>query len=162
MRAIPVLAALSLALGACTQADPPAPVPQVDEAYFRCKVQPVVTKWCSSFACHGDARRYFHVFARNRLRAGGTESERNAPLTDAEREANFEAARAMLGQGGDPGMLLLKPLEQDAGGYFHRGATLFGGGNVFSSQDDPEYQVLVQWASGAKEDPACIEPGSTQ
>jgi len=159
MRAL-VFAVASLLL-ACTQADPPAPVPQVDEAFFRCSVQPVVTKWCSSFACHGDARRYFHVFARNRLRAGGTEAERNAPLTDAERAANFAAARAMLDPNGG-GMLLMKPLEQDAGGYFHRGATLFGGGNVFRSADDPEYQTLVEWASGAKEDPACVEPGSNE
>jgi hypothetical protein len=31
---------------------------------------------------------------------------------------------------------------------------------VFTTKDDPEYQVLVSWVQGAKEDPACIEPGS--
>jgi hypothetical protein len=143
---------------ACTDVNPPAPQAQVDEAFFRCDVQPVVTKWCSSFACHGDARRYFHVFARNRLRAQGTEAERNAALTQEEMTANFESARAMLANG----LLTQKPLEQDAGGYFHRGATLFGEGNVFSSKDDPEWKVLSDWASGKKEDPACVEPGSLQ
>jgi hypothetical protein len=144
----------------CTQANPPAPQAQVDEAFFRCDVQPVVTKWCSSFACHGDARRYFHVFARNRLRAQGTESERNAALTQEEMTSNFESARAMLSPDGGASLFLQKPLEQDAGGSFHRGATLFGQGNVFASQNDPEWRVLSDWAAGKKEDPACIEPGS--
>ena len=147
-----------LLLTACTEVNPPAPQPQVDEAFFRCDVQPVVTKWCSSFACHGDARRYFHVFARNRLRAQGTEAERNAPLTPAEMTANFESARAMLADG----LLTQKPLEQEAGGYFHRGATLFGEGNVFASESDPEWRVLNDWAAGKKEDPTCVELGSTQ
>jgi len=151
-------ALIFLALTACTEVNPPAPQPQVDEAFFRCDVQPVVTKWCSSFACHGDARRYFHVFARNRLRAQGTEAERNAPLTQEEMTSNFESARAMLADG----LLTKKPLEQDAGGYFHRGATLFGEGNVFASENDPEWRVLNDWAAGKKEDPTCVELGSTQ
>jgi len=151
-------ALIFLALTACTEVNPPAPQPQVDEAFFRCDVQPVVTKWCSSFACHGDARRYFHVFARNRLRAQGTEAERNAPLTQEEMTANFESARAMLADG----LLTKKPLEQDAGGYFHRGATLFGEGNVFASENDPEWRVLNDWAAGKEEDPTCVELGSTQ
>lgn len=145
-----------LFLTACTDVNPPAPQAQVDEAFFRCDVQPVVTKWCSSFACHGDARRYFHVFARNRLRAQGTEAERNAPLTREEMTANFESARAMIAND----LFTKKPLEQDAGGYFHRGATLFGEGNVFANESDPQWRVLSDWAGGKKEDPACVEPGS--
>ena len=74
--------------------------------------------------------------------------------------ANFESARAMLSPDGGPSLFLQKPLEQDAGGAFHRGATLFGQGNVFASQNDPEWRVLSDWAAGKKEDPACIEPGS--
>lgn len=136
------------------------PLPELDEAYFRCRVQPVLTKDCSAFGCHGDARRYFRVFARNRLRYGGTEEERNAFLRDSERAANFDSARAMVSATDpDSSLLLLKPLNQPAGGYYH-GARLQGTTDVFETRDDPEFKILAAWVGGAKEDPACIEPGS--
>jgi len=142
----------------------PLPVAAVDEAYFRCRVQPILTKSCAAFACHGDGRRYYRVFARNRLRLGGEETTRNAPLGSDERQANFRAASVLL----DPvaptspteSWLVGKPLEQAAGGLYHRGALVFNGGNVFGTRDDPDFATLVAFANGAKEDPACIEPGS--
>ncbi len=161
-----------LALG-CTQSglDAPAPVPALDEPYFRCHVQPVVTQYCSAFACHGDARRYFHVYARNRLRlvpAGldrvAEEQLRNSQLTGDERLSNFEAARAMVDAASpDTSWLLLKPLESSAGGYYHRGALIFNEGNVFATKADPGFVVLSSWVNGAVEpDRNCIEPGSDQ
>lgn len=57
-------------------------------------------------------------------------------------------------------MFLLKPLEQQAGGLFHRGAELFGGGDVYLTPADPDFVTLRSWVEGAKEDPKCIEPGS--
>jgi hypothetical protein len=134
----------------------PKPLAPLDEPYFRCHVQPVLTKSCAAFACHGDARRYFHVFARNRLRLQGAEKDRNAALSDTERAANFEAALGFVD--GDGSLLLSKPLE----GTFHRGAEIFGGGNVFANADDPDWKTLNAWTQGAKEDPACVEPGSDQ
>lgn len=135
----------------------------LDEAYFRCDVQPVLTKSCAAFACHGDARRYFHVFSRNRLRAQGEEQDRNAPLTETERASNFEAARAMVDASHpEASWLLMKPLDMSGGGYFHRGGEIFGGGNVFSTKDDPDFQVLDAWTKGKTADPACVEPGSDQ
>jgi hypothetical protein len=137
------------------------PLVDLDEPYFRCHVQPVLTKSCSAFVCHGDARRFFNVFARNRLRMQGTEKDRNAPLSDKERAANFEAARAFVDSASpDSSWLFVKPLEQSAGGYFHRGAIIYGGGNVFANRDDPDFKTLQAWAQGAKEDAACVEPGS--
>ncbi len=62
----------------------------------------------------------------------------------------------------DDSLLLLKPLEQSAGGYFHRGADLYGQGNVFASRADSDFVLLSAWAHGATEDPRCIEPGSDQ
>lgn len=132
----------------------------LDEPYFRCRVQPVLTKSCSAFACHGDARRYFHLFGRNRLRSAGTEEERNAFMRAEERAFNFDAARAMANaENPDKSLLLLKPLGAVSGGYFH-GALDFGTSNVFINKDDPDYKTLAAWVGGAKEDPACIEPGS--
>lgn len=151
-----------LSLGSCQSGlDDPRPLAHLDEPYFRCKVQPILTKSCAAFTCHGDANRYFHVFARNRLRVTGTEKDRNAQLRSSERAANFEAARAMVDTGDvDSSLLLLKPLESTAGGYYHRGAEIFGGGNVFPSRDDPDFKVMADWVHGGREDAQCVEPGS--
>jgi len=142
----------------CQPLDQPRSLPSLDEPYFRCRVQPILGRSCAAFACHGDGLRYFRVFARNRLRMTGKEGDRNAALSDAERAANFESARAMI----DGDFLLRKPLASEVGGYFHRGAEIFGEGNVFADTNDPDYRTLAAWLSGAKEDPACIEPGSDQ
>jgi hypothetical protein len=142
--------------------DAPAVRAPLDEPFFRCNVQPVLAKNCSTFACHGDDSRYFRVYARNRLRYGiAGEAERNAKLNDHERRFNYESARAYVESGGDS-LLLKKPLEAKAGGFFHRGATKYAGGNVFATADDPEYRVLVDWTMGKTADPACIAPGEDQ
>ncbi len=148
-------------LGAPSQPLEPEPL---DFATFRCRVQPVLTQNCGTFACHGDARRFFVLFGRNRLRLGGAETERNAPLSTEEIEHNYLAASAMIDPS-DPerSPLLLKPLEPAAGGWFHVGATRFGGANVFESTDDRQYRVLRDWAMGLRDpsiDDGCIEPGS--
>lgn len=161
-----VLAALTSALGAATACrtdlDDPAPAIALDEAWFRCRVQPVLAKSCAMNACHGDGRRYFRVFARNRLRlAIPSEIQRNAPLTDAERRANFDAAAALVDANDpDESMLLKKPLSPALGGYYHRGAELFGGGDVWTEASDPDLAAVRDWIHGRKEDPACVEPGS--
>jgi len=156
------LAALALASG-CVQAgiEDPAPEPKLDEAYFRCKVQPKLTKSCAAFACHGSGDRYFRLYARNRLRDGGTEAERNALLRDSERAHNFASARAFVDAAQlDQSLLLMKPLDQAAGGFYHGGATEFGKGDVYLTRDDPDFKILVAWVNGQTEDPSCIEPGS--
>ena len=159
----PALALVALMAAGCQPALDAAGQPAtLDEPYFRCRVQPVLTKYCSTFACHGDGARFFTVFARNRLRLAGDESERNAFLRPEERAFNYRAAIGMVDVE-DPGesLLLRKPLEEAAGGWYHVGADEpFGGGDVFASADDPEYRALVEWVEGATEDPACVEPGS--
>lgn len=156
------LAVLALApMTACqSNLDASAPLPGLDEAYFRCRVQPVLTKSCGAFACHGDAKRFFYFFSRDRLRLGGTEAERNAFMRDSERAFNFNAARAFVNaEEPENSLILRKPLEQSAGGYYH-GAVPLGASNVFPNKEDPDYKTLAEWVSGAKEDPACVEPGS--
>jgi hypothetical protein len=159
------LAVAGACASACTAqglSDPRA-LAQPDLAYFRCKVQPVLAKSCAAFLCHGDGRRFFRVFARNRLRSAGTEADRNAPLRAEELQANYDAARAFIDPGDpDHSFLLMKPLDASAGGWFHRGAQIFGQGNVFASQQDPDYQTLSGWVRGAQGDPTCVEPGSSQ
>jgi hypothetical protein len=157
-----VLALALPALAAC-QSDLAAPLTpaELDRPYFNCKVQPVLTKYCAQQACHGDAKRYFRLYARNRLRDDADEAQRNAFMRPEERAHNYEAARAFVDlQRPDRSLLLRKPIEPDAGGYFHRGATLYGGDNVFPDPTDPDYQIIAQWIDGATESPTCQEPGS--
>jgi hypothetical protein len=164
MRRLLVAPLVALAC-ACTSSglQDPRTLAQPDADYFRCQVQPILAKSCAAFACHGSGLRYFRVFARNRLRSSGTEADRNAALRPEELQANYDAARAFV-DASDPdhSFLLMKPLDGSAGGWFHRGAQIFGEGNVFMTTDDPDYQVLSQWVHGAPGDPACIEPGSAQ
>ena len=150
-------------------------ISSLDEAYFRCKVQPILTKSCAAYACHGSSVRYFKLFGRNRLRLGGSIAKLNAPMTAGERSWNYDAARAMVNTASpDDSYLLLKPLDASAGGlvlggsaqiekggYYHGGETFFAKGNVFLTRTDPDFIVLDKWAHGEKaEDQACIEPGS--
>jgi hypothetical protein len=155
------LLALALLVAGC-QADLDAPREQLalDRPYFDCKVQPVITKLCSGLACHGDDRRFFHVFGRNRDRLGDTAD--NALVLQDERDHNYAAALAVV-DADDPehSEMLMKPLAEAAGGWFHRGAELYDGGDVFSSADDADYKVIVDWIGGATEMTTCEEPGST-
>lgn len=153
---------LALGLPSCLDdLDAAAPPPALDEPFFHCRVQPVLTKNCSAFLCHGDPQRYFRVYARNRLRLGGTEETRNGFLREEERAFNFASARAFvtLGQPNES-LLLRKVLDPAAGGDYHGGAEEYGQGNVFESQDDSEFKTLVLWVQGQTEDPTCSEPGS--
>lgn len=162
---VALLASLALLLGGgCKKLDGSAPFAPLDRPFFDCKVQSVVTKLCSGFACHGDAARYYTVFARNRLRFGGTEDDRGATMKQIERDFDFNAARIYVDlEDRANSQLLMKPLEEAAGGSFHRGAEIFAKGDVFASRDDPDFKVLQDWiVNGATEQPDCIEPGSDE
>jgi hypothetical protein len=161
------IAILALALattGCLASPDEARTEADLDEPYFRCNVQPILTRSCSMFACHGNGRRFFVIYARNRLRLGiDGEAERASFLTDDEREHNFLAAQALVVPGQpDQSPLLMKPLDPIAGGWYHVGGDEpFHGGDPFSTADDPDYQTLRAWAMGARaSDPDCIEPGS--
>lgn len=158
---IRVIAALSLLAGCAGDLADPAELPPLDEPFFRCEVQPIMTRSCGAFACHGDGERYLRIFGRNRLRLDGDESTRNALMSDAERAHNFDAVRAYVDLSApEDSLLLAKALDQQAGGNYHGGATEFDQGDVFLDTDDPDYQTLLSWIEGATQDPSCIEPGS--
>ena len=133
-------------------------LPSVDEAYFRCNVQPIVTKSCSMFLCHGDTARYYTVFARNRLRFGV--DERNAEMIEPEWRFAYDATRAHIDRDDpDDSLLLKKPLDESAGGYFHGGATEFGQGDVYLSTDEEDYRTLLAWVNGATASADCSVAG---
>jgi hypothetical protein len=153
------LVLIAISLAACIE-NPPRAI-SLDRKYFECQVQPVLDKSCSQNACHGDARRPFHVFARNRMRVVGTNVQRDLPLSTEELDANFTNALGFASPDDPPkSWLLMKPLDERAGGYFHRGQDLFGGDDVFVSTDDPDYERLLGWISGAAEQPDCVYAGT--
>ena len=142
----------------CQDLTEPAPFQPLDRAFFDCEVTDVITKTCAGFQCHGDATRYFTIFTRNRLRYGGTEEERGVKLRSIEAEFNYNATLAHVNSDEpERSLLLLKPLEQSAGGYFHRGAEIFAGGDVFRDREDRDFLVLSDWVNGATADPSCRE-----
>ena len=153
-----------LALAACQDnLDAPLEEPALDRPFFDCKVQPTLTKFCGALACHGDPQRFFHLFSRNRNRLDDSPMQLNVVMTQAERDHNYAATLAVVDtEDPDRSELLLKPLAEEAGGWFHRGAELYKGGDVFASTNDPDYQVLAQWIAGATEVATCQEPGSSQ
>jgi hypothetical protein len=155
---------LSLFCSGCTSENPALELPALDRDLFRCEVAPVLAKQCSAPACHGSGDRYYRLYARNRLRYGVDELDRADPLTPFELVANYDATRALVVGLGRPedAMLLRKPLEPAAGGYYHGATRVFRaqGHNVFSSLADPEYATLERWARGAAGDPTCVDPGA--
>jgi hypothetical protein len=157
---IPIAAALVVAATGCEALDEPAALPVLDEAYFRCNVQPIIVKSCSAFVCHGDTARFYRVFGRNRLRYALPSDERNVALSAEELAFNHQSAAAYVNlEDPESSLLLLKPLDQEAGGYYHGGATEYGAGDVWMSKDEDDYKTVLAWVKGAKEDESCTAPG---
>ena len=63
---------------------------------------------------------------------------------EEESRKNFEAVRRVVVPGSLKSMLLVHPLAEQAGGdFFHNG------GKHWTSQNDPEWQVLKTWVVGS-------------
>jgi hypothetical protein len=134
----------------------PAAVPSLDETKFHCHVEPLLIRDCSYLACHGNAGFPLRIYSVGKLRAGdaSTLEARTAPLTDAERHANFLSAAAFAfgGVAPDDNLLLRKPMPTEAGGYEHLG------GATFTGPDDTRAAALRSWLAGTST--VCLpEPG---
>jgi hypothetical protein len=146
-----------LLLAGCASDDLTAarPVPALDVPFFRCQVQPVLVARCAFLACHGSGTRYLRVYAPNRLRENVPPAMRNQPLTSAEEAANLASASGFVGDESHEAWLLAKPLDQNAGGLFHRGQDLYGGDDVFVTRSDPGYQLIDRWIQGETAPASC-------
>ena len=149
---------VAVALVACSQdgLDAERSAAVLDRAMFRCRVQPVLVARCAFPACHGSNQRPLRVFARQRLRLEVPPDRREADLTQEEEEANYERALAFAGDASTPPLLLAKPLEGRAGGFYHRAKDLYGDLDVFATADDPGYRHLADWIAGGADDPGCV------
>ena len=114
---------------------------ELDFEYYKTQVQPVFLEKRPGFTrcvvCHAGEQR-----------VGFLEELSPDAMTwdDAQSRRNFESVSKLVVPG-DPlaSRLLMHPLEPTAGGdEFHNG------GRQFSSQDDPQFKVIVAWVQGQK------------
>jgi hypothetical protein len=133
------------------------PLEPLDEATFRCTVEPILIRDCSYPACHGNAQFPFRIYSVGKLRDPNAVdssklTQRTSPLTAGaacgqstdERHANYLAALAFTHGGVPPlsNLLLRKPLPATAGGFEHVG------GAIFDGDQDPRAAAIFAWLSG--------------
>jgi hypothetical protein len=153
------LCASALIFAHCGLDNPPTDAPAVTEEYFRCAVEPVLVRECSSPACHGYSERRLRVLAPGRMRMADeyaaarqlitlddVEEGIQPALTGNEQRFNFLQARGFARGPVDESQLLTRPLATAAGGTVHVSRL---GGDVFTSKSDPGYVVLRSWLNGA-------------
>jgi hypothetical protein len=132
-------------------------LPHLDEHYFRCEVQPSLTKSCAFMDCHGNDERPLRIYAQQRFRLGIDWLDYEAPLTTEELAANLQAVRGFVGtRSGYTDLLSEKPLDVRAGGVFHRAAELYGSEDVYLSTSEHGYLRLRAFIEGATAEPDCI------
>jgi hypothetical protein len=150
---------IALAVAGCVQSDISAkrPLPEADEHFYRCEVQPVLAARCAFMDCHGTPERALSIYAEQRYRLGIDWREYETPITADELAANFRAVRGFFARdGSETDQLSEKPLDTRAGGLFHRGKDLYGAEDVFVSRDDPGYRILRDFIAGATRAPGCV------
>ena len=141
---------LAIALGGCTAGlEDAAPAPELDRAFFRCNVQPVLAARCSFGECHASAQRPLRLYAVGRMRLDVGWDRLGEPLSEAELDANYEVSRGFIADVQADSLLLSKPLDTRAGGLYHRAQDLYGDDDVFLSTTDPGYARIAEWIAGA-------------
>jgi len=111
--------------------------PSLDFEMFKTQVQPIFLAKRAGHArcisCHASGT----PLRLQPLPAG------RSMWNEEESRKNFEAVRRVVVPGSIKSMLLVHPLAEQAGGdFFHNG------GKHWTSQSDPEWQVLKNWVIG--------------
>jgi hypothetical protein len=131
---------------------------------FVCNVQPVLIRRCSYLGCHGNPDHALRVYSPGKLRLGDTSTRaaRDATLSGDEVERNFESASGLVYASSMTARqspiinqvpLLWKPLSARAGGGEHHGIGVFPVFPNTTLDQDAEWQALLQWVGGAKQQP---------
>lgn len=155
MRAF-VVAVAAVIVAGCSLENPPRRLAELDRTYFDRAVQPVLARRCAFSDCHGTPERFLSLYARGRHRFPGIDPEDGqpigimSPITREELDWNYDRARGFVDPSApEKSLLLTKPLAEEAGGLYHRAATLYGENlDVFDDASETDYQVLVRWAFG--------------
>jgi len=131
-----VMASLA-AVTAVRAQQPAASAAPLNYDYFKAKVEPVLLAkrpgHARCVACHGQGTPL-----RFQPLAPGATS-----WTDEESRKNFDVIKRVAQPGNLKSRLLMHPLEEQAGGDFYH-----NGGKHFTSQNDPEFQVLKAFVMG--------------
>lgn len=118
----------------------PAAQPQLSYDFFKSKVEPVfLTKrpgHARCVMCHTVNNAPFHLVP---LSPGATS------WNEDQSRQNFELVQRVAAAGIMDSPLVKHPLAKAAGGDPHH-----GGGDQFTTQDDPAWQTLKAFVSGAK------------
>jgi hypothetical protein len=113
--------------------------PSLNYEFFKAKVQPVFLAKRPGHArcvvCHTFNNAPFKVV---RLSPG------SATWTEEQSRRNFELVQKVAQPGFEGSKLVVHPLAEEAGGDPHH-----GGGQQFSSKDDPEWMTLKAFVLGA-------------
>ena len=133
-----VISFLLAGLAAAQAQLPPAPpAPPLNYEYFKAKVEPVLLAkrpgHARCIACHGSGT----PMRLQPLATGRT------TWTEEESRKNFNVIKQVAQPGNLRSRLLMHPLEEQAGGDFYH-----NGGKHFTSQNDPEFQVLKAFVMG--------------
>ena len=113
----------------------------LDYEFFKAKVEPVFLAKRAGHArcvvCHTFNNAPFHLV---RISPGSTS------WTDEQSRRNFELVQKVAQPGFEGSKLVVHPLAEEAGGDPHH-----GGGQQFTSKDDPDWQTLRAFVLGAKQ-----------
>jgi hypothetical protein len=147
-----------------------ASAPTLDFQFYRAHVEPIFLKRRPGhprcYSCHKAADESVQANEPGFVPNGGISSgtiavgaasifhlewlpHGNTSWTGEQSRRNFEHVSTLVTPG-DPAksLLLMHPLAPEAGGEAHR----HGGGKQFTSQDDPDWQTMLQWVLGKKTD----------
>lgn len=135
-----LLAALLFEQAASSPASSPVSSVPLDYEFYKARVEPLFLEKRPEHArcvtCHAGST----TLRLQALAPGAT------AWTEAQTRQNFEAVSKMVVPGSPGASLLLRhPLARSAGGdVFH------GGGQHWTSKDNPEWQALAAWVNGEK------------
>jgi hypothetical protein len=114
--------------------------------FFKTRVEPIFLKRRSPeharcYACHQKGKHY-HGLQLETLSPG------SSFWTEEQSRGNFEVVSRFVVPGSpSSSMFPMHPLAPEAGGdAIH----LHGGGRQFESQNDPDFQTIVEWIRGEK------------
>jgi hypothetical protein len=147
------LAAACLFASACQAPEGELLVPEADPGVFAAEIFPILLADCGFPACHGDPDRMFAVVGPGRRRLS-PESLPYDPATPEELAFSYTRARSMLvaEEGPGQGLLLRKPLAEEAGGAGHAGDDAWGA-PIFATKTDPRYETIFFWATASEAQP---------
>ena len=167
----PFSGAQPVGVPAAQAASPSTEVKSLDFEFYRTRVEPIFLKRRAGhprcYSCHMAAEQYpqqraealrFVTVPNGGIRSGTVAigapsffrlewlSPGNTSWSGEQSRRNFEVASTLVTPG-DPAksLLLMHPLAPEAGGDPRH-----GGGRQFTSQDDPDWQTMVQWVLGEK------------